>query len=564
MGVRAQNCTREYLGTIPLPNHADTYTVISHEFVISNTLEQLALHGFTIADEKYRANSDGSIAQGIYYLNYTKDPEVGMMFAWCNSYNKQMRFKCAIGGYVFICMNGVVAGDMASYTRRHTGTADSDTVKTIVDQISNADSYFDEIVKDKETMKKITLTERKQAELLGILYAEYEIITSEQLSVIKHQMDKPSYDYNCEVNSLWAFYNHVTYALKKSHPKDWMDDQRKLHLFIAMEFDLLNYDVEESEDAEFNVVDPLELNYGEPENQTNILLQIAEVTGDDSLINVKPLDVLDDDFIISLEEEFEVEPKTTWIEDEVILYEDPAGNTFEVPVVETHDKIRTVEPNDDTFEEPVIFDDVTIDGEPDDEYLARVTFIEEELEIIDEIKIYIESDEEYNARVAAIEGEPEEDFTIEGYKLVVEDEPVLPTTDQIIFEGLKAADDAKAEREELEIKRMVSELKASAPEAFEKLENDLLKVEQELVFGDKLETMIEAEKEKTIDASDLIGEYTLDEMPAVLEKIQDKIDALQATVEVEEVKPTENKVVDDFDFNFDDEPQNDLGGEFFL
>ena len=378
MGVRAQNCTREYLGTIPLPNHADTYTVISHEFVISNTLEQLALHGFTIADEKYRANSDGSIAQGIYYLNYTKDPEVGMMFAWCNSYNKQMRFKCAIGGYVFICMNGVVAGDMASYTRRHTGTADSDTVKTIVDQISNADSYFDEIVKDKETMKKITLTERKQAELLGILYAEYEIITSEQLSVIKQQMDKPSYDYNCEVNSLWAFYNHVTYALKKSHPKDWMDDQRKLHLFIAMEFDLLNYDTEESEDVEFNVVDPLELNYGEPENQTNLLLQIAEVTGDDSLINVKPLDVLDDDFIVSLEEEFEVEAEPTWIEDEVILYEDPAGNTFEVPVVETHDKIRTVESNDDTFEEPVIFDDVTIDGESDDKYLARVTFIEEE------------------------------------------------------------------------------------------------------------------------------------------------------------------------------------------
>lgn len=441
MAVRAQNCTREYLGTIPLPNHADTYTVISHEFVISNTLEQLALHGFTIADEKYRANSDGSIAQGIYYLNYTKDPEVGMMFAWCNSYNKQMRFKCAIGGYVFICMNGVVAGDMASYTRRHTGTADSDTVKTIVDQISNADSYFDEIVKDKETMKKITLTERKQAELLGILYAEYEIITSEQLSVIKHQMDKPSYDYNCEVNSLWAFYNHVTYALKKSHPKDWMDDQRKLHLFIAMEFDLLNYDTEESEDVEFNIVDPLELNYGEPENQTNLLLQIAEVTGDDSLINVKPLDVLDDDFIVSLEEEFEVEAEHTWIKDEVILYEDPAGNTFEAPVVETHDKIRTVEPKDDTFEEPVIFDDVTIDGEPDDEYLARVTFIEEEPKV-----------------------EPER-----------------------------------------------------------------------LSLDDILIRIPNAEKK-----------------------------VLEEALEVEEVKPTETKIVDDFDFNFDDEPQNDLGGEFFL
>ena len=36
---------------------------------------------------------------------------------------------------------------------------------------------------------------------------------------------------------------------------------------------------------------------------------------------------------------------------------------------------------------------------------------------------------------------------------------------------------------------------------------------------------------------------------------------------VEEVKPTETKIVDAWDaddFNFDDEPQNDLGGEFFL
>lgn len=428
MGVRTQNCTREYLGTIPLPNHADTYTVISHEFVISNTLEQLALHGFTVADEKYRANSDGSIAQGIYYLNYTKDPEVGMMFAWSNSYNKQMRFKCAIGGYVFICMNGVVAGDMGAYSRKHLGSADTDTIKTIIEQISNADEYFDQIVSDKDKMKKIMLTERKQAELLGILYAEYEILTNEQISVVKNQMEKPSYDYNCDFNSLWAFYNHVTYALKKAHPKDWMDDQRRLHWFIAMEFDLVNYsDVEEGV-----VVDPLLLNYGQPENQTNLLTQIAEITGDELVLNTEE-PVISDDVFISLEEEFEIEPETTWVEDEVIIYEDPAGNTFEAPVVETHDKIRTVEPNDDIFEEAVIFDDVTIDGEPDDEYLARVTFIEEEPKV----------------------------------------EPEKLSLDDILI-------------------RIPNEEK------------------------------------------------------------------------VEEVKPTETKVDNDFDFNFDDEPKNDLGGEFFL
>ena len=447
MAVRTQNCTKEYLTSVALPTHAESYTVISHEFIINHTMEQLALHGFTVADEKYRANSDGSIAQGVYYLNYTKDPEVGMMFAWSNSYNKQMRFKCGIGGYVFICMNGVVTGDMGSYSRKHFGTADTDTINTIIDQISNADTYFDQILSDKDIMKKITLTERKQAELLGILYAEYEILTTEQMSTVKQQMDKSSYDYNCEVNSLWAFYNHVTYALKKSHPRNWMEDQRKLHLFISMEFDLLNY----SEEVEEVVVeDPLLINYGEPENQLNILTEIEKVEVEAELVE-------------AIEEREEAEK-------DVLFYEDPAGNTFETLVV-------------------------------------------------DDIKIHIESDAEYNARVAAIEGELELE---------------LPTTDQIIFEGLKAADDAEAER-----------------------------------------------KEKTIDASDLISEYTLDEMPEVIEKLQHKIDVVQEAIdvvkkfkdksntleealEVEEVKPTETEAVDDFNFDLDDIKKDDYSDEFFL
>ena len=345
MAVRTQDCTKEYLTSVALPTHAESYTVISHEFIINHTMEQLALHGFSVEKETYRANSDGSIAQGVYYINYTKDPEVGLMFAWSNSYNKLMRFKCAIGGYVFICMNGVVAGDMGSWGRKHLGSADTETVKAIIEQISNADIHFDRIVADKDVMKKITITERKQAELLGILYAEYEILSSEQMSIVKQQMDKPSYDYNCELNSLWAFYNHVTHALKKAHPRDWMDDQRKLHWFIAIEFDLVNF----IEDGVLLPMDELELNYGEPENQLNILTEIEKAE--------------------EIEELTQIAEDREQAERDIVFYEDPAGNTFEAPVV-------------------------------------------------DDIKIHIESDEEYNARVAEIEGEPE---VIEPEKLSLDD-----------------------------------------------------------------------------------------------------------------------------------------------
>jgi hypothetical protein len=62
--------------------------------------------------------------------------------------------------------------------------------------------------------------------------------------------------------------------------------------------------------------------------------------------------------------------------------------------------------------------------------------------------------------------------------------------------------------------------------------------------------------EPTIDASDLIGTYTLDEMPAVIDKIQEKIDQL-------ENKPKEEP---DFSLDFnssDDEEDSDFTVDLF-
>jgi rhodanese-related sulfurtransferase len=101
-----------------------------------------------------------------------------------------------------------------------------------------------------------------------------------------------------------------------------------------------------------------------------------------------------------------------------------------------------------------------------------------------EIQIHIESDEEYAKRVAEIEGEPEEPEAEDEFAVEDNVDDVVVYTDP-------------------------------AGNTFEAPVVD--------VFP----------KEPTIDASDLVGTYTLDEMPAVLDKIQDKIDQLQ-NVEVTE------------------------------
>ena len=52
---------------------------------------------------------------------------------------------------------------------------------------------------------------------------------------IKSEMNKSSYDYGTDDNSAWTFYNHVTHALKKAHPRDWLSDQQNFHDFITAE-----------------------------------------------------------------------------------------------------------------------------------------------------------------------------------------------------------------------------------------------------------------------------------------------------------------------------------------
>jgi hypothetical protein len=223
---------RQDLIDVALPNHASTYTVISHKSVMDLSTKALEDAGFKIVDEKYRATHDGNIASAIYTLNYGDDAELSMMFAWSNSYNKQMRFKCGIGAIHTKNNTTMVCGDMGSWARKHIGTADTETEKTITEQVSLAKMYYDQLVSDKEKMKEISLDRRKQSQLLGILFADHEILTTEQASLIRQQMSRPTHTYENN-ESLWAFYNYVTLALQQSHPKTWMEDQRVLHWFIT-------------------------------------------------------------------------------------------------------------------------------------------------------------------------------------------------------------------------------------------------------------------------------------------------------------------------------------------
>lgn len=277
MSKRAATATKEYLTSAPLPTYeGDTYTVIPHEFVINEAMKNLKDSGFEIKNELYRCNQNANIAQGIYHLNYAEDAEMGMMFAWSNSYDKSMRFKCAIGGYVFICSNGMINGDMGTWGRKHTGSADAETIETIQNQIKNAKNYYQQLVRDKEAMKTITVSEQLRAELVGRLYFQEEILNTEQLTLIKNQFHTPKYDYNADKNSLWCLYNHITLSMHKAHPKEWLDHQRMVHWFFTKEFGLKTLELPEEKLTEVTVETPTAVLHT-ASKQLDLVDQIAEI-----------------------------------------------------------------------------------------------------------------------------------------------------------------------------------------------------------------------------------------------------------------------------------------------
>jgi hypothetical protein len=340
-----------------------------------------------------------------------------MMFAWTNSYNKQVKFKCVVGAYINDTGSVMISGEVGSWVRKHMGTADTETKDTIDKYISNAHMYYDQLCLDKATMEGVTLNTRKQSQLLGVLFAEYGILTTEQASMVRDQMKKPTHVF-ADSSSLWAFYNYVTIALQLSHPKTWMEDQRILHYFISTiaNFNKPAAPVQTVITPEPEVVDPLYVIPG----QTNILDQIAELeqvqyplTPNDAIPPVQeeveneevlhqseevveevneaeeiPFDIdADDDAVLgsilvpienpgsvatvedylASKNEEEISPKNSldiFPQDGTVIYTDPVGNTFEAPIVPDLNNLaaeiveeRVIDENDDFDLEDFISND---------------------------------------------------------------------------------------------------------------------------------------------------------------------------------------------------------------
>jgi hypothetical protein len=154
-----------------------------------------------------------------------------LQIGWQNSYDRSMSLKFAIGTRIMICSNGCVSGDFGAFKKRHKGDIQDFTPGAIVDYIKGAGEAFTTMQKQREQMKQVQITKRTKAELVGRMMLEEHFITSTQLSIIGKELKAPTHDYNAK-DSLWELYNYTTFAMKETHPSQWMESHIKAHKFF--------------------------------------------------------------------------------------------------------------------------------------------------------------------------------------------------------------------------------------------------------------------------------------------------------------------------------------------
>jgi len=222
---------RNIMLSAPIPKETKTYKPVSHQELIDLTLESIYQSGYKLEKQTYSTAREGNVANGRYTISNVADSEMKLQIGWQNSYDRSLALKFALGTSIIVCTNGMVKGDHGAFRKKHHGDIQTFTPAAISEYIKGGGDAFEDLQKDRDMLKQYEATDKIQAEVIGSLFLQEEIISSSQLNIIKKELKTPTHNYGAE-GSMWELYNNVTFAMKQSHPSDWMKDHIDVHNFF--------------------------------------------------------------------------------------------------------------------------------------------------------------------------------------------------------------------------------------------------------------------------------------------------------------------------------------------
>lgn len=268
--------TQEELQLVPVP--ADT---ASHKSIIDEMNKQLLAAGHVVKKEIYYKNNVGDVATGVYIIDSAKEG-TDMMISWTNSYDKTMKFKCAVGAFIESNESFIIVDDSSTVKINHQDKPDIKVTNTIAAQISNLSTQYN--LSTNIAPMNVELSDTELANLLGQLYFNDSLSIS-QLSKLKNSCKK-------DVRNLFDIYKLSADIIKSSHPRTWMEQHREVYnlmidhkvsdVAVLSDPDQINL-LDQIDEAERGSVDdispePLDLaNYGLTEDEIAEKNKVEEI-----------------------------------------------------------------------------------------------------------------------------------------------------------------------------------------------------------------------------------------------------------------------------------------------
>lgn len=230
-----------YLSPV-IPNYQGSkYVPVTNKECIETIGNYIQSKGLVVKQESYLSASMGQRMIGKLILDYP-DREGGYLISYKNSGDGSMSFGISSGFGTWICSNGSIFGSHSSFKKRHT----ENNKELILHQIEFVVDQMEEVMQKhiffRESLKNIELNKRQISEIAGRLYLEDDIIKSQQLAMLKHEVEKPTYEYGYP-GSAWEFYNHCTLAIRDATPLDWHTQHEELSQFFVDSFDLPKFEL---------------------------------------------------------------------------------------------------------------------------------------------------------------------------------------------------------------------------------------------------------------------------------------------------------------------------------
>lgn len=414
--------TEQYLRAVVLPEQTESYTVIPHGVIIDTVREMLTDNGFTIKEELYKGEANGNIALGFMQLENDLDPDMGMTFNWANSYNKQVKFSCAIGGFIYDNQVPFVSGtNQGKWNRKHTGTALEETKEVIETMITAAHDHFAEIIAMKEQFKAIKLSRKEYAKLSGLFFFDKMLISPDQVSVLRKEYDKPAHDYSAK-GTLWEYYKILMLSVVDQAPKSWYKQQSDISNYINIlysisktpvavgEMDLVEAVpsepiVDEVEEAPLMSAATIVMDFGNPNEGVTSIEEFVRLEATEE-VDMAPINnLIDAQNLIkepltapveSMDEVEEIQPESEY---KFAVEENPAFDwgITEEPATEAQEASPTVEMTEEQIELVQEEHGIIEAGSPDDGLIGSTVDTDEAVEALfeltDDIEELVEEEE---------------------------------------------------------------------------------------------------------------------------------------------------------------------------